>query len=180
MIQRSLAGDKAAYEQLVLKYQNRLLHAVFPVARNTEDALDVVQEAFVQAYVRLDSFRQNSQFYTWLYRIAFNIALGQRRKQRPHYSLQHPGLEMSEEPVDEDSRSPLEQLGMQEMSEILWDAIGDLEEEYQSVIVLREMEGHSYEEIALILELPIGTVRSRLHRARNLLRIVLQRHERNF
>ena len=149
------------------------------VTGNAEDALDVVQETFLQAYLRLSSFRQSSKFYTWIYRIAFNLSLGLRRKRKPVVSVDSMLAETGDEPSD-NSISPLEHIGNREMSEILWVAIDRLHDEYRSAIVLREIEGCSYEEISQILDLPVGTVRSRLHRARNLLKDSLQKHERNY
>lgn len=179
LIQQSLSGDRTAFEQLILKYQDRLFNTMLHVAGNTEDASDVVQEAFLQAYLRLATFRQTSQFYTWLYRIAFNLSLGIRRKRKPTASVEKMLYETGDEPIGEDA-SPLEKVGNDEMAQILWNAIDHLHEDYRSAIVLREMEGCSYEEIATILDLPVGTVRSRLHRARNILKDMLQKYERDF
>jgi RNA polymerase sigma-70 factor (ECF subfamily) len=178
LIQQSLSGNRTAYEKLVLKYQDRLFNTMVHVAGSPEDALDVVQEAFLQAYLRLSTFRQTSQFYTWLYRIAFNLSLGIRRKRKPTASGDGIALQGSE-PVGE-AIDPLEKIGNDEMSQILWGAIDRLHADYRSAIVLREIEGCSYEEISQILDLPVGTVRSRLHRARNILKESLQKYERDF
>ncbi|MCL2305206.1 MAG: sigma-70 family RNA polymerase sigma factor [Planctomycetaceae bacterium] len=179
LIRLSLSGDRTAYEKLVLKYQDRLFNTMVHVSGNSEDALDVVQEAFLQAYLRLSTFRQTSQFYTWLYRIAFNLSLGIRRKRKPIASGDGISAEYGSELVG-DTASPLEKVGNDEMAQILWNAIDRLHEDYRSVIVLREIESCSYEEISQILDLPAGTVRSRLHRARNVLKESLQRYERDF
>lgn len=179
LIQQSLSGDRAAFEKLILRYQDRLYNTMVHVSGNAEDAFDVVQEAFLQSYLRLSTFRRSSRFYTWLYRIAFNLALAMRRKKRPQTSVDGLMDDCGQEPVGQQV-SPLEQVGNDEMAEILWKAIDQLHEDYRSAIVLREMEGCSYEEISLILDLPVGTVRSRLHRARNILKEALQKHERDF
>ena len=179
LIQQSLSGDRTAYEKLVLKYQDRLFNTMVHVAGNSEDALDVVQEAFLQAYLRLSTFRQTSQFYTWLYRIAFNLSLGIRRKRKPITAGDGIASELGGEPVG-DAVDPLEKIGNDEMAQILWNAIDRLHDDFRSVIVLREIEGSSYEEISQILDLPVGTVRSRLHRARNILKESLQKYERDF
>jgi len=179
LIQQSLSGDRTAYEKLVLKYQDRLFSAMVHVAGNPEDALDVVQEAFLQAYLQLSTFRQSSQFYTWLYRIAFNLSLGIRRKRKPVASGDGFSAEYGGELIG-NAPDPLEKVGNDEMSQILWGAIDRLHEDYRSTIVLREIEGCSYEEISQILDLPVGTVRSRLHRARNILKESLQKYERDF
>ncbi len=179
LIQLSLSGDRTAYEKLVLKYQDRLYCTMVHVSGNAEDASDVVQDAFMQAYLRLSTFRQTSQFYTWLYRIAFNLSLGIRRKRKPTISVDGMSAERGNEPAG-DAVDPLEKVGNEEMAKILWTAIDRLHEDFRSAIVLREMEGCSYEEISQILDLPVGTVRSRLHRARNILRESLQKYERDF
>ena len=179
LIQQSLSGDRTAYEKLVLKYQDRLYSTMVHVAGNAEDALDVVQEAFLQAFLRLPTFRQTSRFYTWLYRIAFNLSLGVRRKRKPTISVDGMSNEYGGE-LTGDAVDPLDKIGNAEMAEILWNTIDRLHEDYRTAIVLREMEGFSYEEIAQILDLPVGTVRSRLHRARNILKDLLQKYERDF
>ena len=179
LIRQSLSGDRTAYEKLVLKYQDRLFNTMVHVAGNSEDALDVVQEAFLQAYLRLSTFRQTSQFYTWLYRIAFNLSLGIRRKRKPITVGDGISAELGSEPVG-DAVDPLDKIGNDEMRQILWNAIDRLHDDYRSAIVLREIEGCSYEEISQILDLPVGTVRSRLHRARNILKESLQKYERDF
>lgn len=179
LIRKTLSGDRSAFGELVEKYQSRLFGAMLNISGGREDALDVVQEAFTQAFLHLDSFRQNSRFYTWLYRIAFNIAVGIRRKKKPTVSVNTAFEEVGHVFTD-DLNTPLDFAGNKEMREILWNAINRLDDEYRDAIVLREIEGYSYEEIAQILEIPPGTVRSRLHRARNLLKDMLLRHERDF
>jgi RNA polymerase sigma-70 factor (ECF subfamily) len=169
LIDQTLDGHSAAFGQLVRKYQDRLYNMVVHVTGNAEDARDVVQEAFVQAFVKLDSFRRKSTFYTWLYRIAFNLAATQRRRRRPNVSVEHVRETHGMEPTDcEDG--PAEKLEQNDRCRQVRQAISQLSEEHRSVLVLREMDGCCYETIAEILELPVGTVRSRLHRARMQLR----------
>ena len=179
LIQRTLSGDQSAFGELVRQYQDRLYATMTHIAGSPEDALDVVQEAFLQAYLRLETFRSSSRFYTWLYRIAFNIAIGQRRKRRVMVSADIVPDDISRE-TGGDWGAPLRAAGNKEMHDILWKAIDRLDDDYRDAIVLREMEGCSYDEIATILDVPPGTVRSRLHRARNILRDLLNRHERDF
>ncbi len=170
LIEQTLAGRSAAFGQLVTKYQDRLYNTLVHVAGNAEDARDVVQEALVQAFVKLDSFQGASAFYTWLYRIAFNVAISHRRRRRPAVSVEHAREVGGEEPIDT-TEAPTERLEREERARQVHQALGQLSEEHRDVLVLREMEGFCYETIAQVLELPIGTVRSRLHRAR------LQLHE---
>jgi RNA polymerase sigma-70 factor (ECF subfamily) len=173
LIDRALLGQTEAFGQLVLKYQDRLFNTVFHVVGHAEDARDIVQEAMVQAFLKLETFQRHSAFYTWLYRIAFNVAITQRRKRRPAMSLDQARETSHMEPVDcEDS--PAEALDRKERCRQVRRAIGQLAEEHRAVLVLREIDGCCYETIAEILDLPIGTVRSRLHRARLELRDALK------
>jgi RNA polymerase sigma-70 factor, ECF subfamily len=165
LIDQALAGHSEAFGQLVLKYQDRLYNTVFHVVGHAEDARDVVQEALVQAFLKLDSFKHRSAFYTWLYRIAFNAAITQRRRRRPAASVDQIRETSNMEPVD-CGEGPGESLERREQCGRVREAIARLAEEHRAVLVLREIEGCDYESIAEILDLPIGTVRSRLHRAR--------------
>ena len=169
LIDETLAGRSEAFGQLVRKYQDRLYNTVVHVAGNPEDARDVVQDAFVQAFLKLDTFQHSSAFYTWLYRIAFNVAISHRRRKRPSVSVEHVRESSGLEPMDEEP-GPSENLERDERCRQVRQAIGRLSEEHRVVMVLREIDGCCYETIAEILELPIGTVRSRLHRARLQLR----------
>jgi len=165
LIDQALAGHSEAFGQLVLKYQDRLYNTVFHVVGHAEDARDVVQEALVQAFLKLDSFKHHSAFYTWLYRIAFNAAITHRRRRRPAVSVDQIRETSNREPVDcEDG--PAESLDRKERCGRVRQAIAQLAEEHRAVLVLREIDGCCYETISEILDLPIGTVRSRLHRAR--------------
>lgn len=169
LIQETLAGHSAAFGQLVRKYQDRLYNTVVHVAGNAEDARDIVQDAFVQAFVKLDTFQHSSAFYTWLYRIAFNVAASHRRRKRPTLSVDHARETSGLEPMDV-AEGPAERLERNERCRQVRHAINQLSEEHRIVLVLREIDGCCYETIADILELPMGTVRSRLHRARLQLR----------
>lgn len=173
LIEQALKGHSEAFGQLVLRYQDRLFNTVFHVVGHAEDARDIVQEAFVQAFLKLDTFRHHSKFYTWLYRIAFNVAMTHRRRSRPTVSIDRMkeagNMEM---PDNEDT--PAESLERKERCWRIRHAIAELAEEYRAVLVLREIDGCCYETIAEVLELPVGTVRSRLHRARMQLRELLK------
>jgi RNA polymerase sigma-70 factor, ECF subfamily len=165
LILATRGGDNAAFGQLVRKYQDRLFTSLVHVCGGREEAEDAAQDAFVQAYVKLKSFEGQSSFYTWLYRIAFNTAISRRRKQRTDQSVDR-GRELTGgEPADE--RDGAEELLLrQERAVMVQQALSQLHAEHRAVVVLREMEGCDYDQIAEILDLPIGTVRSRLHRAR--------------
>ena len=167
LVQSAQQGDPAAFGNLVQLYQQPLLRAMLPVTDNHEEAQDIVQEAFIQAYRNLGSFRGDSAFFTWIYRIAFNLAKARHRKQRPFSidtsSLSMPSKEPSAEQIFESS----------EFRTILRTAIAELSIDHQHVIILRELEELDYDEIAQRLDLSVGTVRSRLHRARTQLRDLL-------
>jgi RNA polymerase sigma-70 factor (ECF subfamily) len=165
LIGQTLAGEPAAFGQLVLKYQDRLYNSLFRVLGSAEDARDAVQDAFVQAFVKLESFRGSAAFYTWLYRIAFNLAMSHARRKRPTRSLDFGRTECGIEPVD-GQPSAEANLACQERATLVHAALAELSDDYRQVIVLRELDGCRYDEIAEILELPVGTVRSRLFRAR--------------
>jgi RNA polymerase sigma-70 factor (ECF subfamily) len=169
LIDEALAGNSAAFGDLVRKYQDRLYNTIAHVTGSPEDARDVVQDAFVQAFVKLETFQGTSAFYTWLYRIAFNAAISRTRRQKPTLSVERQREQSGEEPVD-GRAGPGERLEQQELAAQVRAALAKLSEEHRTVIVLREIDGHDYDAIAEILELPLGTVRSRLHRARLQLR----------
>ncbi|HUY35883.1 MAG TPA: sigma-70 family RNA polymerase sigma factor [Pirellulales bacterium] len=169
LIDETLAGNSAAFGDLVRKYQDRLYNTIAHVIGSPEDARDVVQDAFVQAFVKLETFQRTSAFYTWLYRIAFNAAISGKRRRKPTLSVERQREQCGEEPVD-GGGAPGERLEQQELAAQVRAALAKLSEEHRAVIVLREMDGHDYDAIAGILDLPVGTVRSRLHRARLRLR----------
>lgn len=165
LIETCLCGDSASFGQLVRKYQDRLFNTMCHVVGSREEAEDVVQEAFVQAFVKLASFQGNSAFYTWLYRIAFNTAVSRSRRKRPETSVDAAREAAGEEPMD-NTEAATERLLRQERAVQIRQALDELSEDHRAILVLREMEDLSYDEIAEVLELPVGTVRSRLHRAR--------------
>jgi RNA polymerase sigma-70 factor (ECF subfamily) len=166
LIDEALAGRSAAFGQLVLKYQDRLFTALAHVIGCVEDARDAAQDAFVQAFVKLETFQHNSTFYTWLYRIAFNAAVSRSRKKRPHESLDGRREALGQEPVDHRHGGPNDGLERCERAAQVRHALDGLPHDYRAVIVLREIDGCDYEQISEILDVPVGTVRSRLHRAR--------------
>lgn len=169
LIEEALGGKSAAFGQLVQKYQDRLYNTIAHMIGDANDARDVVQEAFVQAFLKLETFQQTSAFYTWLYRIAFNVAASHGRRKRPCLSVEQAREATGLEPVD-GRAGPSQQLEQLERCRQVREAIAALSEEHRAVLVLREIDGCCYETIAEMLDLPVGTVRSRLHRARLQLR----------
>lgn len=179
LIAECLAGNTPAFGTLVRRYQDRLYNAVLRVVDNGEDAGDVVQDAFLNAYQSLNSFKGDSEFFTWLYRIAFNAAISLRRKRKAVLSIDGADEEKGiGEPVDPSEYSrPGSTLERSEEDALLIAALGRLSPEHRVVLVLKDLEGQKYEEIAEVLDVPVGTVRSRLHRARLELRDLLDQKE---
>ena len=175
LIADCLAGKRDAFGELVTRYQTRLFNAAVRLVDSPEDAADVVQEAFLNAYQALHSFKGDAEFFTWLYRIAFNTAISQKRKRRSAISLDAVGS--SEHSLEPDDPSeyvrPGAALERSEEESRLQEALNRLSHEHRDVLVLKDLEGLKYEEIAEILGVPIGTIRSRLHRARLELRDLL-------
>ncbi len=171
LVERARQGDKRAFERLVEKYHRRLLRLLARMVRNQEDIEDIAQETFIKAYRALPSFRGDAAFYTWLYRIGVNTAknhLASRGKHLPTVSEQmfDEDGEQDERFAVEDINTPESELLSKQVAYAVNEAIEALPEELRTAITLREMEGLSYEEIATAMNCPIGTVRSRIFRAR--------------
>ncbi|WP_341503237.1 RNA polymerase sigma factor RpoE [Gallaecimonas sp. GXIMD4217] len=170
LVRRVQRGDKQAFNLLVGKYQHKLANLVSRYVKNPGDVSDVVQEAFIKAYRALPNFRGESAFYTWLYRIAVNSAKNYLVAQgrRPPAS----DVDASEAEYYDGSEAlkavdtPEHLLLSDEIKKVVFDAIEALPDDLRSAITLREMEGMSYEEIATVMDCPVGTVRSRIFRAR--------------
>ncbi len=168
LVEATLAGSRDAFGTLVERYQDRLYNTLVRVLGSRDDASEVLQDAFVQAYTKLESFRGSSQFYTWLYRVALNLACSHRRRttrRRGEQSVDQIRERSGMEPVDT-SLQPEQTALRSEQAELVQAALLEISDEHRQILVLREMEDYSYETIAEILELPVGTVRSRLFRAR--------------
>ncbi len=174
LVQRTRQGDQEAFGHLVRAYQDRLFSSVMPIVNCRADAEDVVQEAFVQAYTRLDSFQGKSTFYTWLYRITINLALTWGRRRKTRMSLRSTQDVLLDEPEDT-GEGPGERMMRQEDASLIKRALNALGEEHRTILVMRGVQGFDYATIAQILSLNPGTVRSRLHRARIQLRQHLDR-----
>jgi len=169
IIHAVLNGDAERFGQLVLKYQDRLFNGVARMLGSASDAEDVLQESFLQAYRKLSTFRECSSFYTWIYRIAINAAINLRRKERRNLTLSE-HAQFNERLVTDSDSAPAHRLEQSEDVREIQDGLNQLSDEHRNILVLREIEGMSYEDISEILAMPIGTVRSRLHRARLQLR----------
>ncbi len=173
LVEDTLAGKTESFELLVRKYQDRLYNTLVHVTGSTHEAEEVAQDAMLQAYAKLNTFRGNSSFYTWLYRIAFNQSVSRNRKKRPRVSLDQIQANAGVDPPDASER-PEARIERTERSQQVHDALNQLSEEFRTILVLREMEDCDYETISEMLGIPIGTVRSRLHRGRTMLRDYLR------
>lgn len=171
LVERAQRGDKQAFGLLVSKYQRKLVRLLSRFVRDSAEVEDVAQEAFIKAYRALPSFRGDSAFYTWLYRIGINTAknylVSQGRRAPTTTEFDSEEAETFEEGDQlRDNNTPERMLQSKQIGETVNSAMEALPEELRTAIVLREIEGLSYEEIANIMECPIGTVRSRIFRAR--------------
>jgi RNA polymerase sigma-70 factor (ECF subfamily) len=168
------AGHTEAFGALVERYQERLYQTLLHLSGSSEDARDILQDTFLRAYEKLDQFQGDSSFYTWVYRIGVNIALSGHRRRRARPSVRRMGdqgaegyQEAADDSAGADPTYPLERA---EREQIVEAALRQLVPEHRAVVILKDFDGRRYEEIAAILSVPIGTVRSRLHRARSELR----------
>ncbi len=170
LVKRVQKGDKRAFDLLVLKYQHKIISIISRYIKDSAEVYDVSQEAFIKAYRAIGNFRGDSAFYTWIYRIAINTAKNHlvSRGRRP------PSSDVDVEDAEyyagsdqlKDVATPEGQLMRDELKAVVDKAIKDLPEDLRTAVTLREMEGLSYEEIADVMECPVGTVRSRIFRAR--------------
>lgn len=169
LVEACRGGQTEAFGTLVQRYQGRLHSTITRLVGDPEDAQDVLQDAFIRAFEKLNQFHGDSSFYTWIYRIAINLAFSDRRKRkvRPHGRGPVPGGASGEEPVDRSPETdPAFALEREEREAVVEAALQALAPEHRAVVVLKDFDGRRYEEISEILHIPIGTVRSRLHRAR--------------
>ena len=170
LVQRAQAGDRRAFDLLVLRYQHRLAKLIARYVRDHSEVLDVAQESFIKAYRALPNFRGDSAFYTWLYRIAINTAknhLVSRGRRTLESAVELDDAEQFIEHEElRDSATPERMLMRDEIERTIVEAMEELQEDLRTAITLREFEGMSYEDISLTMDCPIGTVRSRIFRAR--------------
>ncbi len=179
LVERAQRGDKQAFELLVSKYQRKLARLLSRFIRDSTEVEDVTQEAFIKAYRALPTFRGDSAFYTWLYRIGINtaknylVAMGRRAPTTTDIdSEEAEGFEENDQLRD--LNTPESQLASKQVGETVNQTLSELPEELRTAITLREIEGLSYEDIANIMNCPIGTVRSRIFRAREAIAVKLR------
>lgn len=168
LIERSRGGDLDAFDRLVAIYENRIYHLTYRITGNRDDALDAAQETFLKAFRALPRYRHEAGFGTWLHRIAVNAALDLVRR-RPR----KPNLQLDDVVMPARTHNPEGEAERAEVQARVHQALGRLPAPHRTIIVLRELQGFSYEEIADVLRIPVGTVRSRLSRAREALRPLL-------
>jgi len=170
LVERVRRGDKRAFDLLILKYQHKIISIVGRYLGDRNDVQDVSQETFIKAYRAIPNFRGESAFYTWLYRIAINTAknhLVSKSRRPPNIDIDIDDGEFQDSSaVLRDNESPQASLATKQMEEVIFRAIENLPAELRVAVTLREFEGLSYEEIARIMDCPVGTVRSRIFRAR--------------
>jgi RNA polymerase sigma-70 factor (ECF subfamily) len=173
LIGQVLSGDSAAFGEIVERHEDRLYNTIYRLVGSADDARDLLQDTFVKAYEKLDDFRGGSSLYTWLFRIAVNTSLSHRRR-RKWVQMGAPAGDDDPNPgnavADTAAVDPADPLIAAETETLVQEAINSLDDEHRTVVVLRDIQHCDYHEIADILEVPPGTVKSRLHRARMMLR----------
>ena len=184
LVKQCWQGDSAAMERLVLKYQNRIYNVILKMCGNPDDAAELTQDTFVKVIEKIDSFLGRSGFYTWLFRIAVNVTLNFcRRKSKFEFSSLDAGREKCDSRTtmmlkeflgDNSSPDPAALAQNKELCDIVVESLNKLEDAQKIVVLLRDIEGMSYARIAEVLDIELGTVRSRLSRARNKLREILE------
>lgn len=183
LVELARKGNKEAFRELFERYQRKVMAIALGMVNNPEDAMEIVQDTFVRAYENLEGFKGESSFYTWLFRITVNRAIDHRRYQRrnPTVGLQEEfGIPESDEPYDEflsdeeGKTDPVRQVESREIGNRVAEAIAELTPYHRAVILLREIEGLSYEEISRVMQCSKGTVMSRLHYARKKLQSKLK------
>ncbi|MBE1553079.1 RNA polymerase sigma factor SigW [Sporosarcina limicola] len=173
-INEVLKGNQDAFEEIVTLFQHRLYQVCYRMLSNTQEAEDIAQEAFVRAYINIHTFDQKRKFSTWLFRIATNLCIDRIRKKKPDYYLDAEvpgteGLNMYSQ-IAAPGELPEEEVERMELQERIQYEIGRLPDRYRTVIILRYIEELPLQEIGDILELPLGTVKTRVHRGREALR----------
>jgi RNA polymerase sigma-70 factor (ECF subfamily) len=179
IIERAQGGDREAMNQLVMKYQARAYQFAYRLTGNQDDASDLVAETFVRVYTALPRFRRDAQFTTWLFRIVTNCFLDAKKKagRKPTDQLEDSWVEAGAQSTIVEPEDPAESVERSEREEILQKGIEALPDHQRAMIVMFHVESLSYEDIAATLDLPIGTVKSRLNRARLALREILEPYE---
>ena len=178
LVRRAKKGDYRAFDLLVLKYQSRVIATAFKYVKERQLAEDIAQEAFIKSYKSIDSFREESSFYTWVYRITVNTAKNYllSSKRRDEVVISDLSQDDSFYPEKLDIDSPQEILKASELRDLIFETLSSLGEETRTALSLREFDGLSYEQIAEIVQCPIGTVRSRIFRGREVIEEVVGKH----
>lgn len=181
LVAKAKKGDKRAFDLLVLKYQHKIISLVGRYVKDSHECMDIAQEAFIKAYRALPNFRGDSQFYTWLYRIAINCAknyLVSRGRRPPAQDVNlSDGTDFSMDDVMTNIETPENLITRDELQKKIFAALDNLSDELKMALTLREFDGLNYEEIADIMDCPLGTVRSRIFRAREAIDKVIQKHQ---
>ncbi len=162
-------GDMAAFEQLFYRHQDRVYNVAYKMMAHQEDALDLTQEIFLKAYQKMGKFKFRSAFSTWLYRLAVNMCIDELRKRKSANTVS-----LKEAVLEADANTPEDDAISGDQERQIWEAINSLKKKERAIIILRDMEGLSYKEIAEVLKCSVGRVKSRLHEARQKLRAILE------
>ena len=178
LVRRVKKGDFRAFDLLVLKYQSRVVATAFKYVKERQLAEDIAQEAFIKSYKSIDSFREESSFYTWVYRITVNTAKNYlvSAKRRDEVVISDLSEDDSFYPERSDVDSPQDLLKANELRDLIFETLSSLGEETRTALSLREFDGLSYEQIAEIVKCPVGTVRSRIFRGREMIEDVVGKH----
>ena len=178
LVRRAKKGDYRAFDLLVLKYQSRVIATAFKFVKERQLAEDIAQEAFIKSYKSIDSFREESSFYTWIYRITVNTAKNYlvSLKRREEVVISDLTQDDSFYPQKLDVDSPQDILKATELRDLIFETLSSLGEETRTALSLREFEGLSYEQIAELVQCPVGTVRSRIFRGREMIEEAVGKH----
>ena len=178
LVRRAKKGDYRAFDLLVLKYQSRVIATAYKYVKEKQLAEDIAQEAFIKSYKSLDSFREESSFYTWVYRIAVNTAKNYivSSKRREEIIMTDLSEDNNYYPEKLDIDSPQDILNASELRDLIFATLSSLGEETRTALSLREFDGLSYEQIAEIVNCPVGTVRSRIFRGREMIEEKVRKH----
>jgi RNA polymerase sigma-70 factor (ECF subfamily) len=179
LVRESRAGNTEAFRELVERYQRKVAAVAMGMVHNRDDALELTQETFVKAFENIDKFKGESSFYTWLYRIVVNLGIDFQRRERRHPTVTiedrtSPSTEVSDEITSQQGNDPFREVRAREIGDRVAQAINELTPDHKAVIILREVEGLSYEEISRVMQCSKGTVMSRLHYARKKLQSKLR------
>lgn len=172
LVRKSKEGDIEAFEELIRLYEKRIYNIAFRMAGDRDDAFDIAQEVCIRIFRSIGKFRENSSFSTWVYRITSNVCIDEMRKRRTNVVPLAVASDDGEYeiPIADEGKLPDEVLESREMSEAVRSCILELEPEYRMMIILRDINGYSYDEISKVLDVNMGTVKSRLNRARGMLK----------